>query len=86
MDKDFNPSEINFEEMVKAWVSLHYETCCSTDITPYMHILACHVPESIRLHGNISCICQQDLEKLNDLVNKWYHRSTNFGSKLLILI
>ena len=82
MDQNLSPDQIDqFEDSARAWVSLYYNTYCSTDITPYMHVLACHIPEMMRLHGNISHFCQQGLEKVNDLVTKWYHRSTNFGAK-----
>ena len=87
MENDLSFSEIDiFEKEAKQWVDLFYNTHCSTDVTPYMHILAFHVPESMRLHGNVSHFCQQGLEKLNDLVTKWYHRSTNFGSSALAQI
>lgn len=87
MEKDLSEEEIDaFEIAAKEWVHLYYEINCSTDITPYMHLLAFHVPEVMRLHGNISHFCQQGLEKLNDLVTKWYHRSTNFGPSALAQI
>jgi hypothetical protein len=42
-----------------------------------MHAFAQHVPEFLRLYGNIVIFSQQGLEKLNDLTTKHYHRSTN---------
>ena len=87
MDKDLLEKDIDaFEKAAKDWVNLYYKVNCSTDITPYMHVLAFHVPEVMRLHGNVSHFCQQGLEKLNDLVTKWYHRSTNFGSAAMAQI
>ncbi|KAJ8018369.1 hypothetical protein HOLleu_43669 [Holothuria leucospilota] len=47
------------------------------DVTPYMHVLQCHVGETLRLHGNLSNFSQQGLEKLNDKVTTWYFRSTH---------
>ena len=80
MDKTLTHTEIDeFEIDAKKWVDLCYYLGCSTDITPYMHVMACHVPEAMRLHGNISHFCQQGLEKVNELVTRWYKRSTNFG-------
>ena len=85
MENNLTDKEIGgFETSARAWVSLYYDTHCSTDITPYMHVLSCHVPQLMRLHGNISHFCQQGLEKVNDLVTKRYHRSTKFGSKGLV--
>lgn len=40
-----------------------------------MHAFAQHVPEFLRLYGNI--FSQQGLEKLNDLTTKHYQRATN---------
>ncbi|KAJ8049520.1 hypothetical protein HOLleu_02300 [Holothuria leucospilota] len=48
-----------------------------------MHVLAYHIPEVMKLHGNASFFCQQGLEKLNHLVTKWYFRSTNFSKTAL---
>ena len=84
MDRDLRETEINaFEQAAREWVDLYYKINCSTDVTPYMHVLSCHVPEAMRLHGKLSRFCQQGLEKVNDLVTKWYCRSTNFGSKAM---
>ena len=55
----------------------------SKDLTPYMHILAIHLPEAMQLHGNVEDFCQQGLEKLNHLVTKWYFSSTNCGKTAL---
>ena len=48
-----------------------------------MHILTNHLPETMRLHGNIVDFCQQGLEKLNYMITKWYFRSTNFDQTAL---
>ena len=42
-----------------------------------MHAFAMHVPQFLHLHGNISSITQQGLEKLNDITTKFYHHSSN---------
>ena len=36
-----------------------------------------HVPEFLKLYGNISTFNQQGLEKLNDVTPKQFQRSTN---------
>ena len=68
-----------FELSAKAWVDLYSHVFLAKDVTPYMHVLAYHIPEVMRLYGNPTSFCQQGLEKLNDLVTKWYFRSSNFG-------
>ena len=41
-----------------------------------MHVFA-HVPEFLRLYGNIVIFSQQGRENLNDLTTKHYQRATN---------
>ena len=72
-----------FESSAKAWIDLYCNVYLAKDITPYMHVLAFHIPEVMRLYGNPTYFCQQGLEKLNDLVTKWYFRATNFGKTAL---
>ena len=36
-----------------------------------------HVPEFLRMYGNISSYTQQGLEKVNDFTTKYYQRSSN---------
>jgi len=47
------------------------------DVTPYIHALLNHVPEFIRLHGNLISFTQQGLEKLNDVSTKEFQRASN---------
>ena len=42
-----------------------------------MHAFAMHVPQFLHLHGNNSSFTQQGLENLNDIITKFYHRSSN---------
>ena len=67
----------NFQENAKAWVKKFCSVYQTKHVTPYVHALAIHVPEFIRLHGNITKFTQQGLEKFNDLTTKHYLRSTN---------
>ncbi|KAJ8019299.1 hypothetical protein HOLleu_42180 [Holothuria leucospilota] len=67
----------NFERNARAWVQLFTEVYLSKDVTPYMHVLINHVPDALRLHGNISNFSQQGLEKLNDNVTSWFFRSSS---------
>jgi len=65
------------ESGAKKWVR---DFCCvyqTKHVTPYIHALAMHVPELVRLHGNLSNFTQQGLEKLNDVTTTHYLRGTN---------
>ena len=66
-----------FQERAKEWVKLFTSLYQTKDVTPYMHAFTMHVPEFIRLHGNITMFTQQGLEKLNDLTTKYFQRGTN---------
>lgn len=78
MKGDLAIAKINqFEKNARAWVELFTKVYLCKDVTPYMHVLMNHVPDSLRLHGNISNFSQQGLEKLNDYVTAWYFRSTS---------
>ena len=72
---DCDPEEL--EERAKAWVRLFISVYQTKDVTPYIHAFAMHVPEFIRLHGNITMFTQQGLEKLNDLSTKYFQRGSN---------
>lgn len=54
-----------------------FVVCIKQNVTPYIHALAMHVPELVRLHGNLSNFTQQGLEKLNDVTTTHYLRGTN---------
>ena len=88
LNQDMSGTEIDkFEQAARDWVCLYGTYLYQTkDVTPYMHILANHLPEAMRLHGNVVNFCQQGLEKLNDLITKWYFRSTNYDSTALAQI
>ena len=66
-----------FEERAKAWVRLFTSLYQTKDVTPYIHAFAMHIPEFLRLHGNITMFTQQGLEKLNDLSTKYFQRGSN---------
>ena len=73
-----------FESRSKEWVRRFLEIYHSGFITPYIHAMACHVGEFMRLHGSILPFTQQGLEKLNDTVTKMFFRGTNHqGEKAL---
>jgi len=72
---DCDPEEL--EESARAWVRLFISLYQTKDVTPYIHAFAMHVPQFIRLHGNITMFTQQGLEKLNDLSTKYFQRGSN---------
>lgn len=67
-----------FEIDARLWVELFMKVYLKKDVTPYMHVLQFHVAETLRLHGNVSFFSQQGLEKMNDVVTKWFFRSSNY--------
>ena len=72
-------SEINKDECrleteelsrkIKLWVTLFTRTYQSKDVTPYMYAFSMHVPEFIKLYGNLISFTQQGLE-INDFSTK----------------
>ncbi|XP_071107251.1 uncharacterized protein [Haliotis cracherodii] len=61
----------------KRWVATFGLVYQSKDVTPYMHILAYHITDMLKIHGNLVTFSQQGFEKLNDSTTKWYFRSTS---------
>lgn len=47
------------------------------DVTPYMHAMAMHVPEFLKLYKGIVLFTQQGLEKLNDITTIHFQHSSN---------
>ena len=66
-----------FEKSVKSWVIKFTELYQTKDVTLYIHAFSMHVPQFLRMYGNISVFTQQGLEKLNDFSTKFYQRSSN---------
>ena len=65
-----------FGKAAKAWVNSFTSLYQTSDVTPYMHAMAMHVPEFLNLYGGISKF-SQGLEKLNDVTTKDFLRGTN---------
>ncbi|KAL5503593.1 hypothetical protein EMCRGX_G010566 [Ephydatia muelleri] len=55
-------------------------------VTPYMHIMAVHVPEMIALYGNIKQFSCQGVEKLNDIAKCSYFSSSKWDPAQEILL
>ena len=73
-----------FSNEAKLWLDSFVKIYPANDVTPYMHILVCHIAEVIKLNGNLSNFTEQGLEKLNDNVSKWYFRSTSFNKETVL--
>lgn len=78
MPSDADANECS--ERARKWVSLYGEVYMYKNITPYMHVLMNHFPESMKFHGNLNLFCMQGVEKMNSEVTQWYFRSTNHHS------
>lgn len=65
------------EEHLFEWLALFKCTYFSKYITPYIHSFVFHLPEFIKIHGNINLFNLQGLEKLNDLTTIAFQRSSN---------
>ena len=61
----------------KSWVTSFLKLYQTKDITPYIHAFSMHVPQFLRLYGNIVSFTQQGLEKLNELTTKYFQSASN---------
>jgi len=85
---DINKEDNDYDEInikTKAWVNNFTSIYQAKDVSPYIHSFAMHIPEFLRLYGNISTFNQQGLEKLNDITTKQFQRSTNVQALQQIL-
>uniref|UniRef100_A0A1X7SJS9 DUF4218 domain-containing protein n=1 Tax=Amphimedon queenslandica TaxID=400682 RepID=A0A1X7SJS9_AMPQE len=67
----------DFKEAAQSWVSLYLTIHQTKNVTPYIHALAMHVWEFIKLYGSLEPFSRQGLEKLNDFTTLHYMRGTN---------
>ena len=67
----------SIEERLFEWLALFLLTYMPNHITPYIHSFVFHIPEFIKLHGDVNLFNLQGLEKLNDISTQNYHRSSN---------
>jgi len=65
------------------WLRNFLDVYQATNVTPYVHLLSCHIPEFIKKYGTIAPFSQQGLEQLNDIITKDYYRSTNHRDVLM---
>ena len=47
-----------FEMSVKSWVIKFTELYQTKDVTPYIHAFSMHVPQFLRMYGNVSVFTQ----------------------------
>ena len=66
-----------FERLAKSWVKNFLKIYQTKDITPYIHAFSMHIPQFLRLYGNIVSFTQQGLEKLNDLTTEYFQSASN---------
>lgn len=67
----------------KEWVKLFTTVYLAKDLTPYMHALVYHVPEALRIHGNLDIFSHQGMEKTNDSVSATNHHNTTALKQVL---
>ena len=78
-DEEVDKFKCKVDDWLKNFLSV-YQT---KNVTPYIHLLACHIPEFLKQYGTIAPFSQQGVEKLNDLITKDYFRSTNHKDTLI---
>lgn len=82
MNKLLNDVEISqFAKRAKNWAIAFSSFYLSADITPYVHIPVYHLPEAMRIHGNLGLLSQQSFEQMNNEITQIYFRGTNHGNK-----
>lgn len=72
------------QSKIVLWFKLYTETFPAKNVTPYIHILHCHVVEMLQIHGQISMFTQEGLEKLNDQSTVNFFGSTNRHGSLAL--
>ena len=76
---DDNQKLVDVSSVAKAWLNNNVSVFPTKDATPYMHILANHVPETVEITRALSQSTQQDVEKVTDHFTNWYYRSTSLS-------
>jgi hypothetical protein len=63
--------------LCKEFLDLFLSIYQTSKITPYIHMLAFHIPELYAKYGPLNCFSRQGLEKLNDMTTSQYFKNTN---------
>ena len=66
-----------FCQDAKKWVMNFTNIYQSKNVTPYIHIMAMHIPEFLIRYKNLVIFTQQGMEKLNDQTTIDFAKSTN---------
>ena len=66
-----------YESMSREWGMKFLEVYQTKEVTPYRHVMICHVGEFMHIHGCLIYFTQQGLEKYNDTMTKDYFRSSS---------
>ena len=75
--EDVTAADIDsFDLKSKEWVRKFTQVYHSDKVTPYIHAMANHTSQFMRVHGSILAFTQQGLEKFNDTMTKDYFRAT----------
>ena len=72
--QDINKETCDADDLcrkIKLWVTLYLSVYQTKDVTPYIHSFLNHVPEFIRLHGNLISFMH------NDVSTKEFQRASN---------
>lgn len=67
----------NLKDKMTKWFGIFLTLYRAKDVTPCMHAMYHHVPEFLKLYGNLNMYNQQGMEKYNDIASKDYFRSSN---------
>ena len=67
----------------KKWVTEFTAIYQTKNVTPYIHLMAMHIPEFLNKYGNLVLFTQQGMEKLNDQTSVDFARSTNHDYRSL---
>lgn len=68
---------LEVDNKINTWFGMFTDMYAGKYVTPYIHILRCHVVEILNEHRSVSVYTQEGLEKLNDLSTTNYFSSTN---------
>ena len=76
--EDISQAEADhFGVKAKNWVRSFTAIYQTKHVTPYIHVMAMHIPEFLKQYGNLVQFTQQGMEKLNDQTTIDFARSTN---------
>ena len=73
-----NSQEVgNLRIKVNGWLAKFLSVYKVKNVTPYIHLLTCHILQFLRKYGTIASFSQQGLEKLINVITKDYFNGTN---------